>query len=432
LRERICSAAFAFAIVTGAACHEGSPRGTADLTGAFASDAGSDSGPLREASPRTCHVGERLCVDGVRYQCNESATLVPLPCGSATERCVNGQCVPCTPRTRRCRYGAGGDEEIVCTDAGIETPPALCKSSTPTCLPDLGCVSHPSCTLGVLGADSCPIRGGAPSCCVALTASYSGYNRLNDPALSTSVGAFDIDRFEVTVGRFRRFVEDGRGTFARPPPDASGGNPRTIGTSWDPIWKASLPTDSPALRAGLASCPFSTWSDVPSAREYLPINCVTWFEAFSFCIWDGGRLPTEAEWNAAAAEGPNQRVYPWSSPANDPLIDATRAIYDCSQDGSPPGECGLLDLIEVGSRVPAGDTALGVSDLAGSVAEWTFDAFATPLPSSCVDCAVTSPVAARVTRGGSWKSPPSALRNDQRAPLAPSSRDDTVGFRCAR
>ena len=50
---------------------------------------------------------------------------------------------------------------------------------------------------------------------------------------------------------------------------------------------------------------YQTWLDTPGTptEEDYPINCIDWYEAFAFCIWDGGYLPTEAEWGYAAAGG---------------------------------------------------------------------------------------------------------------------------------
>jgi formylglycine-generating enzyme required for sulfatase activity len=60
-------------------------------------------------------------------------------------------------------------------------------------------------------------------------------------------------------------------------------------------------------------------------------------EAYAFCIWDGGFLPSEAEWECAAAGGPDQREYPWGS--TDP---GTANLYDCA-DLTAPATCGSHD-----------------------------------------------------------------------------------------
>lgn len=57
------------------------------------------------------------------------------------------------------------------------------------------------------------------------------------------------------------------------------------------------------------------------------MNCLTWYEAMAFWVWDGGYLATEAEWNYASMEGSQQRVYPWSNSARSLAIDGTRANY---------------------------------------------------------------------------------------------------------
>ena len=96
-------------------------------------------------------------------------------------------------------------------------------------------------------------------------------------------------------------------------------------SGWKSEYTDGLVADKNALVTALGCHQFSTWTNTPDTvgtGETRPIDCVTWYEAQAFCIWDGGRLPTEAEWNYVAA-GSQQRVYPWSVPAN--KVEATCA-----------------------------------------------------------------------------------------------------------
>jgi iron(II)-dependent oxidoreductase len=93
------------------------------------------------------------------------------------------------------------------------------------------------------------------------------------------------------------------------------------------------------------------------------VQHVSFFEAEAFARWSGGRLPTEAEWEKAAAWDPaarRARTYPWGEAPPGP----EHANLDQTAFGPAP----------VGS-FPAGASAYGAEQLLGDVYEWTTSPF---------------------------------------------------------
>lgn len=314
-------------------------------------------------------------------------------------------------------------------DGGLT--PASCEGLAHTCG---ACENEDCCT-------SLPVPGGS------YLRSYDGdvYVEKTWPA---TVSDFRLDRFEVTVGRFRPFVAATVAGWR--PPVGSGKHVHLNGgagitsnvpeSGWIKDYETWVPRSLPEWESAnhlLCDAELQSWTSAPSANENRAVNCVNWAEAYAFCIWDGGFLPTEAEWNYAAAGGDEQREYPWGG-AN-PTPD--RAVYYCRSGGTPG--CSW----PVGSR-SAGDGRWGQADLAGNRWEWVLDATddvhidwgecAAGKPctdygiADCVDCAELRYVYSRGSRGGSntdaEKNLRAALRNSNNA-YAPVN--DT-GFRCAR
>ena len=284
---------------------------------------------------------------------------------------------------------------------------------------------------------------GNDSCCTSLAVPGGTYFRSYDKAVDgrsgdmsapATISAFRLDKYEVTVGRFRAFVNAGTATQTSPPVPGAGAHASISASGWDASWNASLAANTTALTAAMkCSATYQTWTDTFGANESRPINCVTWYEAMAFCAWDGGFLPTEAEWNYAATGGDEQRAYPWSSPAGDlTKPDGTHASYydgtNCVGDGMPG--CQVTDLVAVGTK-PAGDGRWGQSDLAGNVFEWALDWYAS-YESTCTNCADVSTGSSRVIRGGSFAGDVTYLRAGTRNLGTPANRYDYLGVRCAR
>jgi formylglycine-generating enzyme len=290
------------------------------------------------------------------------------------------------------------------------------------------------------------------SCCASLpvtggtfSRSYDGASTIcapppdltscTDPQYAATVADFRLDKYEVTVGRFRRFVAAAAAGW-RPAP-GSGKHAHLNGGSglatsgggfeqgWSSAWSALLPSTKGAWDAGLACQTTPTWTADPQTNERRPITCVSWYEAAAFCIWDGGFLASEAEWNFAAAGGAEQRVYPWSTPPTSTTLDDAHTVF-----------CGAscASAADVGSKV-LGDGKFGQADLAGNAWEWVSDSHVDPYAeTSCVNCTnhtlATDP--RRVLRGGSFAYDPVGLLTGWRFYVHPGARNASAGVRCAR
>ncbi len=332
-------------------------------------------------------------------------------------------------------------------------------SATVDAPPDAPACSQPSCAPGGPGMTNC--GAGSECCCTSLQVMGGTYDRTYvnkgsgvtfsaDPA---TVSSFRLDKYEVTVGRFRQFVAAWNGGSGWLPAAGSGKHAHLNGGlglansaspgSYEPGWVASDDGNISLTNANLtcdATPSDATWTAAAGSQENLPINCVNWYEAYAFCIWDGGFLPSETEWEYVAAGGSAQREYPWGTTA--PGAGNQYAIYGCYYPDSGP--CTFNEAGGIASPTtpaPVGTPTLGAGrwghlDLGGNVWEWTLD-----LPADyvnpCTDCAYLAVAPnARMIRGGDWFNPGSPYLEpawrDITDLTGPTYREPGVGVRCAR
>ena len=376
--------------------------------------------------------GDVCCASGER--CGDTATRACVPsCGTELFECG----LTCCGRSDHCiDLGVGKGKRC----SACERAEGECGASC--------CVSGETCIDRVLGVcsgtwasaksgQSCgtPLDCGGTSCCAAMEVpggefpmgrsltgtDYQSASALDSelPEHTVTVSKFSLDKFEVTVGRFRQFVE--RWDYVAPPAGAAA-NPRVPGSGWRTSWNDQLATSRGDLEARTMSCRLGTrYTLTPGANERMPLNCVTWFHAFAFCAWDGGRLPTEAEWEFAAANGARNDRYPWGA-----APDIGRAAYGCI------APCTVDDIKAVGS-FPKGANVWGHLDLGGNMKEWTLDLFDGYDGIARKDPGVVGPNGGvRTFRGGDYSSPGQDLRAARRDGDAAGIGFGNVGIRCAR
>jgi formylglycine-generating enzyme required for sulfatase activity len=208
------------------------------------------------------------------------------------------------------------------------------------------------------------------------------------PAHDVLTKAFWIDRTEITVAQYRRFLR------------VKGLNPPTSPVS------PSMP--------GIYF--------VDAQYDNFPMVDVSWQSADAYCHWAGKRLPSEAEWEKAA-RGLDQRLYPWGN-----IWDENRANSRGSPYSSIAGKR-VHFTNEVGSH-EENASPYGVLDMSGNVWEWVADWYTAYPGNSNPSDAYGQKY--RVIRGGSWVSNSLALTTVARDYSDPAFGYDSIGFRCAK
>ncbi|GAA4334054.1 ergothioneine biosynthesis protein EgtB [Klenkia terrae] len=229
------------------------------------------------------------------------------------------------------------------------------------------------------------------------------------PAHTVDVPPFWIGRVPVTVAEFAGFVADGG--YARPELWTTRG--WQVRTDMDLEHPMTWHGDGTRTRFGVRE-------QVPGDE---PVQHVTWFEADAYARWAGARLPTEVEWEKAAAWDPatsRRRRYPWGS------ADPTPELANLGGTALRPAPVG---------GYPAGASAYGVEQLMGDVWEWTSSDFtAWPGFTPMLYADYSAPFFGgdyKVLRGGAWSVDASVLRPSFRNWDHPQRRQVFSGLRLA-
>jgi len=205
------------------------------------------------------------------------------------------------------------------------------------------------------------------------------------PVHTVYLDAFYIDKYEVTVGKYREFIED----------------------------------------TGYEAPDWSRVSEYAPTDEH-PMIYVSWHDAAAYAQWAGKRLPTEAQWEKAARGGLVGKRYPWGD-------EFSSEYANFLGDGTTP----------VGSFLPNG---YGLFDMAGNVYEWCADEYDGNYYSNSpkdnptgpgenirfVNDDFTNVDTHRVLRGGSWNSITLNLRCANRDRLSANGTYYNIGFRCSQ
>jgi formylglycine-generating enzyme len=253
------------------------------------------------------------------------------------------------------------------------------------------------------------------------------------PAHEVELSAVAIDAHAVSNDQFAAFVE------------ATGHVTEAERFGWSFVFAGFLPDDFPATR-GVASAPwwrqvYEAWWRRPEGpqssldgRGDHPVVHVSWNDARAYCGWSGTRLPTEAEWEYAAAGGRSDGApYPWGSelePGGRHLMNVFQGTFPTTN----TMEDGYAGTAPVDAYPPNG---YGLHNMTGNVWEWCADWYdpAAYRSGGARDPAGPAGGTHRVMRGGSYLCHASYCRRYRvtaRSGNSPDASTGNLGFRVAR
>jgi sulfatase modifying factor 1 len=301
---------------------------------------------------------------------------------------------------------------------------------------------------GMSGAGGgAPVPDDAPPSCAGLTGSEcQGADCCASPIIppgtdnsGVAVPGFRLDRYEVTVARFRNYMAAVEAwEEAGNPVVGAGAHPMIPESGWRSDWVGQLPS---AIAVGIvpkwrgyplqsAEPPFADGypNYLISGADQLAVNNVPWHVAFAFCIWDGGRLPFRAEWFWVNGNAEQRSLYPWG-----PIGHPSEVLADRPEPSliTPyPDPFWPYIGIPVGSH-PASAGSLGHQDLAAGLGEYVRDTTPGGLVQGTVLVQLGSDedlgAMSRAHIEASWKYPASV-----QAKPAAGQGSGIIGFRCAR
>jgi formylglycine-generating enzyme required for sulfatase activity len=195
-----------------------------------------------------------------------------------------------------------------------------------------------------------------------------GREEREGPQHDVSVSAFELSRYEVTVGQYTLFLRE---------------HP-----------SVALPEN---------------WRDDLASNE--PATGMTWHEAATFARWAGGRLPSEAEWEYGARAGTTGPRYG----------ELDEIAWVDSNSG--------IAMRAVGDKQ---SNAWGLYDMLGNVYEWCADWYEPYTAEPQTDPKGAAQGGRRVVKGGSFADDGQFARAAYRSVDDPGLRAGDYGFRVAR